>query len=350
MAEPVCDIVLLVWNHREETEACLSALRRNTVLPCRLLIVDNGSDAPTREWLQTIEGGPALAVEVLRNERNLGSPGGFNRGLKASRAPHVVILSNDVQPQAGWLEELLAAATSDPRIGIIGPASNTGGQRPPEGMTLEAFAAQLRQREQGWMGMNFGEFFCLMVARPVIERIGYIDESYGMAYFDDTDYCRRAQEVGFRCVRAKRAYVYHQEGRSLKDTWGRQRQRKTQFDKAAALFASRWGTPERLAYILTGRALHQPQRLAGELDQRLRAFHRIWLYYPGGNGALQTFPEHCDLLRFPQAPARLAALGLWKVLTKKKRFHEVVTDDRLLGLALQALRPIHRGRVRVLAA
>lgn len=344
MTETACDLVLLVWNHREETAACLDALLANTDVPSRLLIVDNGSESPTREWLQTIHGTRRISVELLRNPENRGSPGGFNRGLRASQAQYVCILSNDVQPAQGWLEEMLAVAASDPRIGIVIPSSNTHGQKPPPGMAVSEFAAQLRSTERGWSEVNFGEFLCMLVSRQVIERIGLIDESYGMAYFDDTDYCRRAQDAGFLCVRAKAAYVFHLEGRSLKDTWSRTRGRQQQFDRAAQLFASRWGAPQRVAYILPNRSRNTWLTLAQDIRSQLQGFHRVWLFYQP-DGALPDLPRHDDLLLFPVGGRWFGLKILWRVLIKKKRFHRIVTARGVFGGLLKALRPLHRANV-----
>lgn len=347
MAEPVCDIVLLVWNHLEETAACLEALRRTTTLPCRLLIVDNGSESPTREWLEQVRGSESMTVELLRNPSNLGSPGGFNRGLRASTARYVCLLSNDVQPASGWLEELIKVAESDSRIGIVGPSSNTCGQKVPPGMTVEQLATALRQTQRGWSEMAYGEFFCMLITREVTTRIGYIDETFGLAYFDDTDYCRRTQEAGMLCVRARAAYVYHQEGRSLKDTWQHNRKRQENFDLAASRFFEKWGRPKRVAYFIAHPARLDMAGLAPGLRARLRAFDRVWFFMPSDRNGL-ALPEHDSLLpvRLP-APVFLPA-ALWKVLTKKKRFEQIVTDDRWLGAMLRALRPIHQGEVSTL--
>ncbi len=347
MSEPICDIVLLVWNHLEETKACLEAVRRNTTVPCRLLIVDNGSESPTREWLASVHSSEFLQVELLRNEQNLGSPGGFNRGLRASRATYVCILSNDTQPAKGWLEGMIEVAQSNSRIGIIGPSCNTYGQRPPDGMSVERYASQRFQTERGWSEMNYGEFFCMMITRALMTKIGYIDESYGMAYFDDTDYCRRAQQAGFLCVRAKRPYAYHQEGRSLKDTWSRQHSRREQFDRAAALFAARFGQPKRLAYVIADDSRLHTDGLSQELLTQLREFHRVWLFYHG-NGKPPTLPDHEDLIQCPMASPSFLPTVIWRVLVKKKRFHRVVTDRRWVGALLRLLKPIHQGEVSVL--
>jgi len=43
----------------------------------------------------------------------------------------------------------------------------------------------------------------------VIEKIGPLDEAYGLGYYDDDDYSMRAVEAGFRCVKANGVFVEH---------------------------------------------------------------------------------------------------------------------------------------------
>ncbi len=52
MTELVCDIIIPIWNQPELTAACLRSLAACTPEPVRLILVDNGSDAPTRELLE----------------------------------------------------------------------------------------------------------------------------------------------------------------------------------------------------------------------------------------------------------------------------------------------------------
>jgi len=40
---------------------------------------------------------------------------------------------------------------------------------------------------------------------------------------------------------------------------------------------------------------------------------------------------------------------LWKILTKKKRFHRLIVSDRWLGRLLRILTPLHRAEVIVQA-
>ena len=63
--------VVLSWNGREDTLACLRSLEGENV---EVIVVDNASEDGTAE---AVEG-----AEVIRNERNLGYAGGMNVGIR----------------------------------------------------------------------------------------------------------------------------------------------------------------------------------------------------------------------------------------------------------------------------
>ena len=215
--EPVCDLILLSWNGLEELTPCLESLFRCTDVPCRLLVVDNASEEPVRAYLRTLAPrGAIVDVRLLQNETNDGFPKGMNRGLRASQAPSVCLLNNDLIFTDGWLSEMLAVAALDPAIGLINPMSSTLGHRPPEGMTLDAYAAGRRHLRGRYVESNRCSGFCLLITRPLLDRIGMLSEEVDRFFFEDEDYCARAQQAKFQGVVAVGAYVYHAEHRSVR--------------------------------------------------------------------------------------------------------------------------------------
>src|SRR5262249_10220977 len=58
--------------------------------------------------------------------------------------------------------------------------------------------------------------FCLLIKREVIDKVGVLDERFGVGCFEDDDYCRRALAAGFRCVIARDAFIHHAGGATFR--------------------------------------------------------------------------------------------------------------------------------------
>jgi len=349
MAEPICDIVLLTWNHLELVQPCIETLLRHTTLPARLLIIDNGSDLPAHEYLQRVTGTPHVTVELLRNETNEGFRKGMNKGLRVSRAPSVCLLNNDTLVTPGWLERMLEVADANPTIGLLNPSSNVFGDRPCRGETLEAHASHLASRRDEWVEVGSCIGFCLMIKRTVIERIGLLTEDEPGFFFEDDDYSRRAQAAGFFCVVVPSAYVYHAEHRSVRAL----PQRERVFRASREAYWRRWGRPLRVAYIPAGPVALGSPTLREVLDLAVSWVRRgstVHLYANGANGASrdQLFRSvglvpHGDVVFRPCASR---AHTLWRTLKRqKKRFALILTTDDTLKTWLSAWRWAHRAVV-----
>ena len=213
--EVKCDLVLLSFNNLALLKKCVESIMHCTDIPSRLIIVDNGStEAGLREYLTALIDGKSVQIKVIFNRLNEGFARGMNKGMEASRAPSVCILNNDIVVTGGWLAEMIKVAGSEAEIGIVNPSSNNFGLRFKKDTTLEEFAHELRKQSGRWVEMNACVGFCMLIKREMIKNIGYLNDKYGYAYFEDTDYSRRAQANGYKCVMAKVCYVYHAEGKS----------------------------------------------------------------------------------------------------------------------------------------
>jgi len=212
-------IVILTHNQLAYTRSCLESIRQYTGQSpsYELIVVDNGSTDGTLAFLE----GQA-DVRLIANPDNRGFPRAANQGIQAARGKQVLLLNNDTVVTTGWLERLLRALHSDPRIGLVGPCSNqvSGEQQVPAGYDdlggLDGFAwdwgkAHDRQTEDTDRLVGF----CLLIRREVIDKIGLLDEQFGVGCFEDDDYCRRAVQAGYRAVIARDAFVHHFGGRTF---------------------------------------------------------------------------------------------------------------------------------------
>ncbi|HEX8912446.1 MAG TPA: glycosyltransferase, partial [Humisphaera sp.] len=232
-------IVVVTFNNLAFTRACLDSVDAHTPEPHEVIVVDNGSTDGTVEYLKGRAG-----VRVIENGRNLGFPAAANVGIRAAVGEQVLLLNNDTIVTAGWLRRLNAAMASAPDVGLVGPVSNevSGPQRVATDYAdlggLSCFAAE-RSKAFAGRTADVGRLvgFCLLVRRDVFDRVGLLDERFGVGNFEDDDLCRRATAAGFRAVIALDAFVHHHGSATFRaagvDLAGL-------LDRNRALFEAKW--------------------------------------------------------------------------------------------------------------
>lgn len=83
-----------------------------------LTVVDDGREAGVPEWFAAL-GDPR--VSYLRNPRNLGVTGNFNRCVQLARAPHVVLMGCDDLMLPGYLPTVRRALRRAPDAAMVQP-------------------------------------------------------------------------------------------------------------------------------------------------------------------------------------------------------------------------------------
>jgi GT2 family glycosyltransferase len=337
-----CDIIMPVWNQLEVTRECVDSILRNTDFPFRLIVIDNGSDSAVREYLAGLGSANGVACDVIRNERNLGFAAAVNQGIRASGSGYICIMNNDTVAAPGWLGEMISIMRSDPGIGILNPSSNTSGQFPPEGVSVDDYAAGLKSFKGRVEELNTCRGFCMLLKREVVEKIGLFDEIYSVGYFEETDFCKRAVKAGFNLGRAKASYVYHKEGVSFKEIGGKD----SIFSENEAIYFKRWGRLVRVAYILeSGYSARKVDDIALSVA---RAGHQI-LIFTKRKAAWPVSAEHFDIRRVDVGPAFCAVDSFVRILKrrKKKAVGLILTDSAPLGAFLNCTRLLHGADVIV---
>jgi GT2 family glycosyltransferase len=353
MNTPSCDLVLLSWNHLDQTRPCLESLFETVRTPSRLFIVDNGSEPAVRAFLRTVKPrGMVQEVVLLQNETNEGFPRGMNRGIRASTAPFVCLLNNDLRFAPAWLEQMLEVARSHPTVGVVNPNSNTFGAVPPEGMTLAAYAGRLAELRGQFIEVGMCIGFCFLIRRQLLEQIGGLTEEVERIFFEDEDFSARAQQAGFQCVAALSAYVFHAEHQTVR----KMPEREALFARNRQWCHARWGRWVRVAWPRFEPVVPGSEELRRWLA-RLQAWarRRVHIYVFGPLPAGVTKDElfrsvglvpHADVRWYPTPRpfAPLVAAG-WVLKRRKKPFDIVVAPDGRWAGSMRRLARWHRAAV-----
>ena len=113
---PVLSIIVISYNTREMTLACLASVLAETRTPFELIVVDNASTDGSAEAIA--ESFPD--VRLLAESTNHGFAPAHELALPLARAPWVLLLNPDTVVLDGALDKLLAFAEARPEAGIWG--------------------------------------------------------------------------------------------------------------------------------------------------------------------------------------------------------------------------------------
>ena len=237
-------VIVLTWNGLEYTKRCLESLRRNTANPqFQILVADNGSTDGTLDYLKSLD-----PVETLENGSNLGFTKGNNLAIAhCDPASDVILLNNDTEIlQPDWIERMQATAYGDAKIGVVGcRLVNQQGCLLHAGTLLPVdtyWGQQIGSNERDINQYNEDRdvegivFACAYIKRKSLNEVGMLDEEY-FSYFEDTDYCFRVLEKGYRVVCCGSVTVLHHERVS---TTINNVKHEAMFRRAQKIFRSKW--------------------------------------------------------------------------------------------------------------
>jgi len=137
--------------------------------------------------------------------------------LEISTTPYTIICNDDITVTPGWLTRLILSSETRPEIGLVGPTSNrvSGPQwdknaKYSTDIELFDYALKVTQAGAGRLTpVHRLVFFCVLVKKAVLDKIGHLDELFSPGTFDDDDFCLRALRSGFDCVIDHSVFVHH---------------------------------------------------------------------------------------------------------------------------------------------
>lgn len=174
-------IVMAVHDDVHLTERCLNAIAQNTTAKFEIVIVDDASTDLTAQYLNTLGGD----VKVISNPVPVGIPASLNIAATVATGDVLVLLGNDVEPQAGWLEPLVEKL-GDASVGIVTATVLSY----PEGSVLQA-----------------SPLACAALRKLEFYAIGLLEESSSDAALE---LCTRYRDAGLNIVSEQNSIVMQQ--------------------------------------------------------------------------------------------------------------------------------------------
>lgn len=207
-------VVIPNFNGIAFLDSVLASLEGQTLSNFEVILVDNGSTDGSCSFVTA----NYPWVHLIELSENFGFCGAVNAGIRAAKAPYVLLLNNDTEVKEDFVEEMLAAI-----------------RRHKNAFSCGARMVQYHDRDRlddvgnyycalGWSfargrGKDIHAYetedkifsACAGAAiyrKKILEKIGYFDEEH-FAYLEDTDIGYRARIYGYENWYAPKAIVYH---------------------------------------------------------------------------------------------------------------------------------------------
>lgn len=207
-------IVIVNWNERDLTIQFLKSIDEKTEHSnYEVIVFDNNSDDGSVDAIRN----RFPDTTVFEYDQNIGFVGGENEAVLQTEHDYYFLANNDcIVHTDGWLNKLVKTIESRESIGIVGPDNETEeatyhGAAYWDGQTVE-YGPNEESHPKVVDNVSGAQF---LIDNEVFETIGLIDETFWPAFYEELDFCWRAQEAGFEVVFEPRVLVEHLEGQTV---------------------------------------------------------------------------------------------------------------------------------------
>ena len=200
---------------------CLAAIERTHPdgVEHEVLVLDNASGDGSAEAVR--ERHPDVRLFAL--DRREGKADNDSRLLEAARGRHCLLLNEDSELRDGAVSALLDALESDAGAAAAGAQLLTSEGEPtacawrlpdiPWALAAAVFmqdrvavqSTGSEVREVGWVQSS-----AVLVRREAAEQVGWLDGDF-FVYSDETDFCRRLKDAGWRILFVPGARAVHHD-------------------------------------------------------------------------------------------------------------------------------------------
>ena len=217
-------VVIVNYNGGAMLSDCVRSVVLEGVPAGHVIVVDNGSHDDSLACLERDIPG----TKIIRNSCNAGFARAVNQGLAQSSGDFVLLLNNDAQLQSGALrafaevfdrmQDLAIAGGqlrySDGRLqNAIAPLPTLTAELVPRALLQWIFPRRSRGKTAASTPIAVESIIgaCVAVRRAALPKLGLMDEDY-FFFLEETDWCRRASQLGFQVCYVPAAQAVHQQG------------------------------------------------------------------------------------------------------------------------------------------
>ncbi len=230
-------IIIVTWNTREMTRACLASIEKaDPYRTWTVVVVDNASEDDTPEMIRQMY----PWVHLVVNERNLGFGRANNLALKSVESEYALLLNSDTILHEETVPELLHFMEDHPEAGIAGcQLVYPDGRLQNSIVSFPTLLTELtnksllqiifpekypgkRQRFASSVEVDSVIGAAMMMRMEAVKSVGLFDEDF-FFFLEETDLCFRLKRQGWKVFFLPHVRIIHFQGSSVRQVKPRAR-------------------------------------------------------------------------------------------------------------------------------
>ena len=217
-------IVILNYNGSDDTLECIAGLHQYISGESEIIVVDNHS---TKDNIDKLSALTQTNTTVIYHNENCGYAAGNNIGIRQALkrgCDYICVLNNDTVIEEDFLTPCITFLQDHPDAGFVGPAilDITGNRVQSTGGDIFIKKGRVTQKNNGVeygtlpevVECNYVGGACIVLRASAIDEVGLIPEQYFL-FFEETEWCYRLKQKGYRNVILTTTYIRHKESASI---------------------------------------------------------------------------------------------------------------------------------------
>jgi GT2 family glycosyltransferase len=225
---PKVAVVILNWNGIKYLRQFLPSVLSSSWPNLDIIVGDNASTDGSVEFIAQ----EYPSVRIIRNNKNYGFTGGYNKVLAQVEADYFILLNSDVEVSPGWIAPVINLMESDPLIAAAAPKIKAFAQRylfehaGAAGGFIDCLGYPFCQGRMFYeMEEDTGQYqqsrevfwatgAAMFIRKHCWEEAGGFDNRF-FAHMEEIDLCWRLKNIGYKVMYCAESQVFHMGGGTL---------------------------------------------------------------------------------------------------------------------------------------
>jgi GT2 family glycosyltransferase len=196
-------VIVPVYNQIKITEEFFKTISENTILPEKIILIDNGS---SDNYFELVNKFKNLNISYIKNEINEGVNAAWNYGISIAKTPYISILNNDLLLNKYFFKMIIQAMFIDKKLGIIVPTTILKDKEYRHKTKDELPILGNLVKREGW---------AFTIRKDITDNINPIPLGL-KTYFGDDYLFHHTKRLNYKTMKIINNFIFHYVGKTIK--------------------------------------------------------------------------------------------------------------------------------------